>query len=31
MFRDYEHRARVFVDAVHALADEAGITLEGQA
>ncbi len=31
MFSDYEHRARVFVDAVRALADETGVTLEGQA
>jgi UDP-N-acetylmuramoylalanine--D-glutamate ligase len=31
MFQDYEHRARVFCDAVRTLADEAGIVLEGQA
>ncbi len=31
MFQDYEHRARVFRDAVRTLADEAGIVLEGQA
>ncbi len=30
MFSDYEHRARVFVEAVHALAHEAGSSLEGQ-
>ena len=29
MFKDYEHRARVFRDAVRALADEAGTVLEG--
>jgi UDP-N-acetylmuramoylalanine--D-glutamate ligase len=31
MFEDYEHRARVFREAVRALADEAGVVLEGQA
>jgi UDP-N-acetylmuramoylalanine--D-glutamate ligase len=31
MFQDYEHRARVFREAVRALADEAGTVLEGQA
>ncbi len=31
MFKDYEHRARVFVDAVRGLAEEAGTALEGQA
>lgn len=31
MFKDYEHRARVFVDAVRTLAEEAGTALEGQA
>ncbi len=30
MFKDYEHRAQVFRDAVQALADESGTTLEGQ-
>jgi UDP-N-acetylmuramoylalanine--D-glutamate ligase len=29
MFRDYKHRADVFVEAVHALADEQGVSLEG--
>ncbi|MGV0961028.1 MAG: UDP-N-acetylmuramoyl-L-alanine--D-glutamate ligase [Limnohabitans sp.] len=29
MFRDYEHRARVFVQAVAALADAAGVSMEG--
>ena len=29
MFRDYKHRADVFVDAVRALADEQGVSLEG--
>ena len=28
MFRDYAHRAQAFVDAVQALADEAGQVLE---
>jgi hypothetical protein len=28
MFRNYEHRAAVFRDAVMALADEAGMQLE---
>ncbi len=31
MFQDYEHRARVFREAVRAVADEAGVVLEGQA
>lgn len=31
MFDNYEHRARVFCDAVHALADEAGLPMEGSA
>lgn len=31
MFQDYEHRARVFREAVRTLADEAGTVLEGQA
>jgi len=31
MFKDYEHRARIFVDAVRDLAQEAGTALEGQA
>jgi len=31
MFQDYEHRARVFREAVRTLADEAGTALEGQA
>ncbi len=31
MFDNYEHRARVFVQAVHALALEAGVLLEGDA
>jgi len=31
MFQDYEHRARVFRDAVRALADASGYMLEGQA
>jgi UDP-N-acetylmuramoylalanine--D-glutamate ligase len=31
MFQDYEHRARVFRDAVRALADASGCMLEGQA
>jgi UDP-N-acetylmuramoylalanine--D-glutamate ligase len=30
MFRDYEHRAEVFREAVRQLADEAGVLLEGQ-
>ncbi|MDD5480098.1 MAG: UDP-N-acetylmuramoyl-L-alanine--D-glutamate ligase, partial [Rhodoferax sp.] len=30
MFNDYEHRARVFVQAVHDLALEAGVLLEGE-
>jgi UDP-N-acetylmuramoylalanine--D-glutamate ligase len=30
MFRNYEHRAEVFCAAVHAIADEAGVMLEGQ-
>ena len=29
MFRNYEHRAEVFREAVQALADEAGQALEG--
>ena len=29
MFRDYKHRADVFIDAVRALADERGVVLEG--
>jgi UDP-N-acetylmuramoylalanine--D-glutamate ligase len=29
MFRNYEHRAQVFRDTVQALADEAGVPLEG--
>ncbi len=29
MFRDYEHRAQVFRDAVQRLADEAGVVMEG--
>jgi UDP-N-acetylmuramoylalanine--D-glutamate ligase len=29
MFRDYEHRAQVFCDAVRALAHDAGQELEG--
>jgi UDP-N-acetylmuramoylalanine--D-glutamate ligase len=29
MFRDYKHRAEVFVDAVRTLADERGVSLEG--
>ncbi|OOG88244.1 UDP-N-acetylmuramoyl-L-alanine--D-glutamate ligase, partial [Hydrogenophaga sp. A37] len=29
MFRDYKHRADVFVNAVRALADEQGVSLEG--
>jgi UDP-N-acetylmuramoylalanine--D-glutamate ligase len=31
MFDNYEHRARVFCDAVKALALDAGVDLEGQA
>jgi UDP-N-acetylmuramoylalanine--D-glutamate ligase len=31
MFRNYPHRAEVFRAAVHALADEAGVELEGSA
>ena len=31
MFRNYEHRAEVFRAAVQALADEAGVPLEGGA
>jgi UDP-N-acetylmuramoylalanine--D-glutamate ligase len=31
MFRNYEHRAQAFRDAVHALADEAGAMIEGDA
>ena len=31
MFRGYEHRAQVFCDAVRALAEEAGQSLEGMA
>ena len=31
MFKDYEHRAEVFCDAVRALADEAGQSAEGMA
>lgn len=30
MFRDYKHRADVFIEAVRALADERGVTLGGQ-
>lgn len=30
MFRDYKHRADVFIEAVRALADERGVSLEGQ-
>jgi UDP-N-acetylmuramoylalanine--D-glutamate ligase len=30
MFRDYKHRADVFIDAVRTLADERGVMLEGQ-
>jgi UDP-N-acetylmuramoylalanine--D-glutamate ligase len=29
MFRNYEHRAQVFCEAVHALANEAGAVIEG--
>jgi UDP-N-acetylmuramoylalanine--D-glutamate ligase len=29
MFDNYAHRARVFVDAVHALAEDAGQSLDG--
>lgn len=29
MFRNYEHRAQVFCDAVHAIADDAGAMIEG--
>jgi UDP-N-acetylmuramoylalanine--D-glutamate ligase len=29
MFRDYKHRAEVFVDAVRTLADARGVLLEG--
>ena len=29
MFRDYKHRADVFIAAVRALADERGVSLEG--
>ena len=29
MYRDYEHRAQAFIDAVQALADEAGQVMEG--
>lgn len=29
MFRDYKHRAEVFIDAVRTLADERGVVLEG--
>jgi UDP-N-acetylmuramoylalanine--D-glutamate ligase len=29
MFKDYEHRARVFVQAVADLADAAGVSMEG--
>ncbi|MFC3684353.1 UDP-N-acetylmuramoyl-L-alanine--D-glutamate ligase [Hydrogenophaga luteola] len=29
MFRDYKHRADVFIEAVRALADERGVSLEG--
>ncbi|MFN9726041.1 Mur ligase family protein [Acidovorax sp.] len=31
MFRDYEHRAQVFGEAVRSLADDAGVSLEGMA
>ena len=31
MFKDYEHRAQVFCDAVRTLADDAGQSLEGMA
>jgi UDP-N-acetylmuramoylalanine--D-glutamate ligase len=30
MFKNYEHRAEVFCDAVHSLALDAGIALEVQ-
>ncbi|MCF8147467.1 MAG: UDP-N-acetylmuramoyl-L-alanine--D-glutamate ligase, partial [Sulfuritalea sp.] len=30
MFKNYEHRAQVFCDAVHALALDAGVALEVQ-
>jgi hypothetical protein len=29
MFKDYEHRARVFVQAVADLAEAAGVSMEG--
>jgi UDP-N-acetylmuramoylalanine--D-glutamate ligase len=29
MFKDYEHRARVFAQAVADLADVAGVSMEG--
>jgi UDP-N-acetylmuramoylalanine--D-glutamate ligase len=29
MFRDYKHRAEVFCQAVHAVADDAGVVIEG--
>ena len=31
MFDNYPHRARVFVETVHELADERGVVLEGAA
>jgi UDP-N-acetylmuramoylalanine--D-glutamate ligase len=31
MFRNYPHRAEVFRAAVHAVADRAGVVLEGSA
>ena len=31
MYRDYAHRAQAFIDAVQALADDAGQVLEGHA
>ena len=31
MFRNYQHRAQVFCDAVHAVADDAGVVIEGGA
>ena len=30
MFRDYKHRADVFIEAVRALADERGVMLGGE-
>ena len=29
MFRDYKHRAEVFCQGVHAVADDAGVVIEG--